>query len=200
MRLVAINYATEDYLSAARAQARDYGIPVKTYQDEKKHIRGNGWWRWKPKIILDALMGLGEDEALIYFDSRDVHTQAHFDFAKEYLTDNPLLLRKDYHPHIRYTKGDCYALMDCMRFFNEEPIQLEAGFIGLRKTDFTLAFMKEWSKWLDVDKVVNDDPSEYPNHSSFIDHRHDQSVLTNLALIHDLPMVPIHGIDCNKRP
>jgi len=45
MRLVAINYATKDYLSAARAQARDYSIPVKTYQDEKRHIRGNGWWR-----------------------------------------------------------------------------------------------------------------------------------------------------------
>jgi len=63
-----------------------------------------------------------------------------------------------------------------------------------------IALMQEWSKWLAVDKVVNDDPSEYPNHPSFIDHRHDQSVLTNLALLHGLPMVVVPSVHCNARP
>ena len=200
MHLVGINYATAEYWPAAREQGMYYPFPVTTVTDEKRPGRGNDWWRWKPKIILDALLDLQDDEALLYLDAQDVHTDQCFDFAKRWLTDNPILLHQNFHNHIAYTKGDCYALMDCLQFFNEGPMQLEAGFLGLRKTEANIALMQEWSKWLAVDKVVNDDLSEYPNHPSFIDHRHDQSVLTNLALLHGLPMVVVTSVHCNARP
>jgi hypothetical protein len=200
MYLVGVNYATSEYLPAARGQANQYPFPITTTEDEKRPGRGNNWWRWKPQIILDALFDLQEDEALLYLDAQDLHGDGCFEFAKQYLQDNPILLHQNFHNHISYTKGDCYALMDCLQFFNEKPMQIEAGFLGLRKTDFTIDLMYEWSKWLHVDKAVNDDPSEYPNHPSFIDHRHDQSILTNLALLNDLPMVVVPEIRCNSRP
>ena len=132
MYLVGVNYATSEYLPAARGQANQYPFPITTTEDEKRPGRGNNWWRWKPQIILDALLDLQEDEALLYLDAQDLHGDGCFEFAKQYLQDNPILLHQNFHNHISYTKGDCYALMDCLQFFNEKPMQVEAGFLGLR--------------------------------------------------------------------
>jgi hypothetical protein len=200
MKIFGINYATPEYLTAAKAQANEYPFPVKTFEDEKRPGRGNNWWRWKPEIIIDSLLELNEDDVLIYFDSLDIHSAECFSFTKEYLKDKSILLHQNFHNHISYTKGDCYDLMGCLRFFNEAPMQIEAGFLALRKTDFTIYLMHEWSKWINIDQVVNDAPSKYKNHRSFIEHRHDQSVLTNLALINELPMVVVPGVNISLRP
>ena len=204
VRLVGLNYASNyddasRYEAWAEAQRREYPFRVITVTEPHTGIRGNDYWRWKPRIIADALRTLGGDEALLYFDTQDTHTQDCFDFCGAYLAQHDVLLYQNYHNHISYTKADCYVLMGCTAFFDERPMQCEAGLIGMRHTPRSLAVLDEWSRWMAIDAIVDDSPSLHPNYPSFIEHRWDQSVLTNIALLRGIPLVQIPGVSTNER-
>lgn len=204
VELVGLNYVADyDESSAysrwAEAQRREYPFPITTVTEPHTGIRGNDYWRWRPRIIGAALRTLRTDQALLYVDSQDTHTPACFDFCRAYLAEHDILLLRNYHNHISYTKGDCYRLMGCLQFFDEGPMQCEAGFVGMRPTAASFALLEEWSRWMTVDAIVDDSPSVYPNHPSFIEHRWDQSVLTNMALLHGIPLIDVPGVSTNER-
>jgi hypothetical protein len=76
-------------------------------------------------------------------------------------------------------------------------LQLEAGLIGLRNTAENIQLVKEWMEWMENDLILNDAPSFYPNHTDFNEHRHDQSILTNLVLMRQLTMHYVPGVIWN---
>ena len=69
-------------------------------------------------------------------------------------------------------------------------LQLTASFQICRKTDFALAFYEEHIKYSSVEQIVTDIPNttgeDYPE---YIAHRHDQSILTNLAVLHKVTLL-----------
>jgi hypothetical protein len=77
--------------------------------------------------------------------------------------------------------------------------QLEAGLIGLRNNESNRALVEEWAKWMEDDQILTDTPSSYPNHPNFIEHRHDQSILTNLVLRDKYPIHNVRGVIWNGR-
>jgi hypothetical protein len=89
-----------------------------------------------------------------------------------------------------YTKRDCFHFMNCDEEKYWNAFQVEAGIVAFRNNNFTKNFVNEWLEFCKNKYIVSDLPniSEKPNFDSFIDHRHDQSILTNLCVKYNLPM------------
>lgn len=150
--------------------------------------RGYGYWIWKPFIILNELEKLNEDEILIYIDSTDLPEKIFFDIVLDHFNNKDLLLINRGYNHGEWTKRDCFILMDCDDNKYYESVQLEAGIIGLKKTEFNTNLIKEWFEFMKNEKILTDIPNTcgQPNLPNFVDHRHDQSILTNLSIKYNL--------------
>lgn len=163
------------------------------FREKYKNIlsfkRGYGYWIWKPYLILKTLLESKENDIILYIDSTDVPSPIFFNFVLYYFEKSDLFLVKSNHLHDQYTKRDCFILMDCDDEKYHNQYQLEAGIIGVRNTRFNIKLMEEWLRYCSDINIITDVPnsSGLPNYKGFIDHRHDQSILTNLAIKYDLP-------------
>ncbi len=164
---------------------------IKTGKFYEKHkeildcVRGEGYWLWKPKIILDTFKEMEYGDVLIYTDAGDILDITETDvlsFSKH----------KDFcftnwngrgHLHKSFTKRDCFILMDCDSPEYHNAVQLEAGFLLLKKTDKNIDLVKEWFDYCSVKQIIDDEPNLHgSNLDGWKEHRHDQSILTNLIL------------------
>ncbi len=156
--------------------------------------RGYGYWIWKPYLILKTLLESNENDIIIYIDSADVPSSIFFDFIINHFENNEILLFNSGNLHDLYTKKDCFILMNCDDAKYHNQIQLEAGTLAVKKTEFNINLMSEWLKYCSDIFIVTDLPNScgLPNHKDFIEHRHDQSILTNLSIKYKIPSVSIH--------
>ena len=80
------------------------------------------------------------------------------------------------------TKRDCFLLMglDDEKYYRD--IQCAAGYVFLRKNNFTMNFVKEWLKYSTDPRALTDQSNELgeSNTSVFTHHRHDQSIYSLL--------------------
>lgn len=159
--------------------------------------RGSGYWLWKPYMIEHVLQQLPAGELLYYLDAgveiiRDLSPLAEFAthkggilvFAGHYddvAVPGPNICR-------RRTKRDCFVLMGCDEPRYHEAQMLDASLVVFRKTERSLAFVRAWRSHCSDARIVTDDANVCgkDNLPGFIDHRHDQSVLSLLALRHGL--------------
>ena len=156
--------------------------------------RGSGYWLWKPYLILKALNKLNANDILMYLDSGDTFMRSPREFLLNWrlLPNLPnchnILLTKGGYKHSDWTKKDCFSLMGCDKPEYHNEIQVEAGIIVCKKTPFAIAIFEDWLAWCRNSAIITDDPNTTgDNYPGFIDHRHDQSVLTNLAIQHKIP-------------
>ena len=86
--------------------------------------------------------------------------------------------------------------MDCDFPEYTDTIQLEAGVQLWKKTSKSIEVLEEQIKYCKDYRILTDSPNEcnLPNYPDFQDHRHDQSVLTNLFIKHKL------AVDSTKHP
>lgn len=152
--------------------------------------RGNGYWLWKPYIILDALNNIDEDDILIYADSgveflKEVTPLVHL------LNQNGILLFKNNeHLNFTWTKRDCFILMSCdSSRFHFGP-QISASCIMVKKNKLVLKILNEWLYYATNEKIITDEEnvSGYSNLLGFIDHRHDQSILSLLSIKYQIEL------------
>jgi hypothetical protein len=165
--------------------------------------RGAGYWMWKPFVIKKALEMMGDNDILMYSDS-GISFIKNIDELIDIMdmTEEKLLLfeLEDIHPNKRWTKRDCFILMglDKEEYLNQN--QLLASYILMRKNDFVLNFVDEWLTYAKDYRIITDSPNEcgLPNYPEFMDHRHDQSILSLLGRkynIKNIPDVSQYGID-----
>jgi hypothetical protein len=155
--------------------------------------RGSGFWLWKPLIVEAALDEMADGDILVYADA-----------GLEFVGDlSPLfelcaakggLLLFDGHyddvggpgPNVcaKWTKRDCFVLMGCDEPRFHDGRMLDASLLVLRATDRARAFVREWRGWCEDARLLTDDENVCgrPNLPAFVDHRHDQSILSLLAL------------------
>jgi hypothetical protein len=69
------------------------------------NTKGDGWFLWKPYVILESLKRINEDDVLIYMDSSDTFFNDFGYFLKSYFESNDILLVKGGGPNKKYTKG-----------------------------------------------------------------------------------------------
>jgi hypothetical protein len=156
------------------------------------HPRGVGFWSWQPHLILTTLQRVPEGDAVLYYDSGR--------YRGGYAINRPLAplvayaaahggmlpgtLVPQFGPNSRWTRRDCFVLMGCdePRFW-EHP-QVQATFSLWLKNERALRFVDEWREYCSDLRIVGDGPNTcgLPNHPGFVDHRHDQSILTNLVV------------------
>ncbi len=159
--------------------------------------RGYGFWLWKPFIILDGLRKIDSGDYLIY---HDVGRPKRGDPTRGYTLDRdirPLVDWADansgiypgvYMPHHgkqkHWTKRDCFILMGCDEEKYWEATQIQATYNVWKNTPEVRAFVKEWLNYCLNPAILTDQENTrgLENFPGFKEHRHDQSVLTNLCI------------------
>lgn len=155
-----------------------------------KISRGFGTWLWKPFIILETLKNMDDGDSLFYLDCGDYFRKEIIDYTKPILTKEPCLLLGGGYSQKDWTKRDCFYYMNCDFPEYADTIQLEAGVQLWKKTEFSIKVLEEQIEWCKDYRILTDAPNEcgMPNYLGFQDHRHDQSVLTNLFVKYKLPV------------
>jgi hypothetical protein len=151
--------------------------------------RGYGYWIWKPFLIKKILTSLKSDEILVYLDSSDLPSAHFFNFVKDYFNENNFLFFNQGYNHGMWTKSDCFFFMDCNDQEYYDHVQIEAGVIVMKNTFENIKLIDEWYSWMTNYQILNDSPNicNLPNSQNFQEHRHDQSILTNLIIKNKLP-------------
>ena len=165
-------------------------IETDFYKQNKKLLdekRGSGYWVWKPYLILEALKTMEEDDILIYIDSGDMIRKNFRTFVQRKMRTTHIFLTTGGYINEQYTKQDCFEIMGCIDEKYDLSTQMEAGIILCKNTPETVKIFKEWLKWCLTPGVVTDGPFKSKNSPEFIDHRHDQSVLSLLQVKYNLP-------------
>ena len=173
------------------------------HRDVLDQRRGGGYWLWKPYLIGRELQRLEPGDFLVYTDCGYpwrplVIRQPLWPLLQWCESENggvlPGVYVPKHGPNIRWTKRECFVAMNCDSEMYWRHPQIQATFSVWQKCTLAESFVAEWLQWcIRLDALADDriltGVSEYPD---FVDHRHDQSILTNLALL--------RGIRCLGRP
>jgi len=201
MKKYLLNYATPEFIYSQKLlseSAKKNGIDgCFSYQKEdllrtsfyKKHKnildepKGAGYWLWKPYYILEILKQIDFGDVLFYADS-GIEIVGNIDVLAEIAKEKDILLFVDggLHKNYEYIKPSCFRYMDCDNGFYKNSYQLMASFQVYKKTEKSLRFVKEWLDWCSIKKVIDDSDEIGDYTKGYIAHRHDQSILSLLAL------------------
>lgn len=195
-----ITYGDEQYAEARRriiSEARRIGEfdVVKAYDrndvsDEVKSSslfferRGGGYWCWKPDIIVSELNTMEDGDIIVYADSGcELVSGSEWNRYWRILEDKELIVQRIYQINERWTRRNVIdEFSDIPRNWLKK-CQFLSGVLIAKKTSNTVAFFNEWRRYMitkpdlarDVEMSMR--KGESP---SFIENRHDQTVLTAL--------------------
>jgi hypothetical protein len=165
--------------------------------------RGFGYFIWKPHVVFSALEKCRDGDVVHYCDAgchiRAAGRQRLFDYFNLAVASRSGVLgfkftpptppfRHDGRPlpgfrNIEWTKADLldyFTLLDDKNFLEDYTFAATTFFV--RKSDATMAIIREWRDIMDDNvPLIDDSPSRRPNYPCFIEHRHDQAVFNCLA-------------------
>lgn len=209
MNVILVNFATSNFNKSQRLlnkSALKFGadqcisynksLLKKTdfYHKNKKILdqdRGAGYWLWKPYIIYKTLLEADEGDIVIYSDSGAEIISPLGPLVELCKRKDGLLLFQVHshngkHSNIKWIKRDCFTLMgaDEPRYHHAEQV---AGSPQLYiKNDRNIAFVEEWLTYCTDERILTDTLNRCgsENYPEFKDHRHDQAVISILAVKH----------------
>lgn len=211
MRSIFASFATEDladqrdrlcdsalnvgFSEVRRWSSGDYAN-TDFYENNKTILsqsRGAGYWLWKPYLILRELKAMRHGDLLVYCDAgRKSYYKYSFkqfpsklvEFAKN--TEQGFLLGPALYQHgslSKWTKRDCLILlgMDDLETLAKPTIQ--ATWSLWICSQASIDFVEQWLGYCCDPRCLTDMSNTigFDNHPDFVDHRHDQSVLTLVA-------------------
>jgi hypothetical protein len=148
--------------------------------------KGFGYWIWKSHIVRRQLDTMGDGDILLYADSGcqlNVNEasigrlQEYFDMLAD--SGHATLSFELGHKERRWTKRDCF---DFLQADIDERFQLVGGVFLIKKGRAGLELIDSVNDLVSrkLYHLFDDTPSVAPNDPEFIEHRHDQSVLSLL--------------------
>ena len=182
------------------------------HKDFVSKSKGYGCWIWKPHIMLETLKSMNDGDFLFYLDAGASILKSREDRFREYID----LMSGSETPVIGFFDGGSFGQppqykerilqkgrvlrrfgLDGDESFLESG-QVEGGIIACMKSDFTVEFLKEWMSLVLEDgySLVNDDDDEPPP-PGFVEHRHDQSILSILCKIRG--SILLGSVECYGR-
>ena len=148
--------------------------------------RGYGWWAWKPYLILKTFDALADGDTLVYCDAC-VGVLRPLPTLPPGIDVGLFGLGGHGHTIKKWTHAKALKEMDFWHCPPSAPL-VNAGIQVYRVSKESRAFLAEYLDWCCRLEVVADrpdgggvkgkDPAAFPG---FVDHRHDQSVLSVLA-------------------
>ena len=174
----------------------EYGPSVLDARIKRAHrsmlrsIRGAGYWLWKPYIALDALKNLKDGDTLIYSDAGIVFVHSvHplIELMNEHSLD--VMVFENGLSEKAYTKRDAFVLMDSDEPVYRHSMQRMSGLFLMRKSTFAEKLAREWLAFAEDPRILTDRENELglPDHTDFVAHRHDQSILSLLTKKYGVP-------------
>jgi len=166
--------------------------------DDISNTRGYGYWMWKPLIILEAMSKLNTGDIVGYIDSGNTVINS-LDYIFDHCVNKEITLfdnrdgNFDYttHKNKTWTKRDCFVLMGCDNNKYYDASQVDGSYQFYKKTDKTIAFLEEYKEHCCNKNIISDIPNiTEKNLQDFKDHRHDQSILSLLAVKHNIELLP----------
>lgn len=156
------------------------------------HLRGWGYWLWKPYFILKTLQELNEGDCCFYVDSTAVfHHSPEILFDLCIKNEGILLFDNSTHQNYTWTKADCFNLMALSEEKYVYGRQADAAMQVYQKNERSIQFVTELLSYATNYHIISDAPNiTGENHADFRDHRHDQSILSLLAIKHNIPLNP----------
>lgn len=145
--------------------------------------RGAGYWIWKPYIIYKMMCHIPEDSILIYSDA-GVEFVAPVQEVINRMDEDIFFFTNGF-PHVEWCKGDILNAINPGLIENieaKEYKQVQASVIFFRVNQKTKDFVKEWLLWCQLPGFIDDSPSKTPNFPTFAENRHDQAILTSVAI------------------
>ncbi len=171
---------------------------VKKYSDILKDTRGYGFWQWKSLILLDAMSQVDYGDIIMYSDSGSCIVNS-MDYVFDVCNKSEIVLfenrdgnyKRETHKNIEWTKRDCFVLMDCDEEKYHIASQADAAYQIYKKTDRVLEFLNIYNGYCSNENIISDLPNiTKENYPQFIDHRHDQSIISLLAVKYNIPLLP----------
>lgn len=210
MKKYFINYASNGFngsqLEGLKA-AESFGFITKGYSNKEidenffqknKSIletpRGAGYWLWKPYIILDMLNKINDGDYLVYMDAGAKFIKDPSNFLKM-INHKGILCFRMVLPQGCWTKGDTFKIINDLKNNDENSFrfdyQIQGTYLFLRKCEASVNFVKLWLNCCENHGLITDEKNKIKdNFPEFIDHRHDQSILSLLAYNYDIMYVP----------
>jgi hypothetical protein len=148
------------------------------------HPRGYGHWLWKSYVTKQTLHSLHENDILVYADAGCTINPKGMQRLLEYFdivnkSQYGILSFKTVHLEKRFTKMDTFEYYDT---HHDESIfeteQLVGGIYVIRKCQHTVDLVNKWYDGCCNYNLIDDSPSAIPNHPSFYENRHDQSIFS----------------------
>ena len=149
----------------------------------------NGYWLTKPYFINRVMNQSQDGDYVIYADAGCeiiAPLQAIID-----VMDEDLFLFSNGMMHRDWCKAD---VIDEILHITpphgihewEDNQQVQASALWIKVTPFSRKFIKEWLLWCQMPGMVDDSPSDIPNHPEFASHRYDQAILCCLQIKYGL--------------
>lgn len=169
------------------------------HTDISQYRRGAGFWMWKPYIILKTFEQLNEGDFVFYMDSgTDIINDLTplFNLCEQ---NNGFLFfeNRSGNPtgqiwkNNLWTKRDCFILMGCDELKYYTASQVDGAYILLQKNKHTIKFLNEYFNYCTDRRIITDEPNTLgSNLPEFIDHRHDQSILSLLVCKNEFKLYP----------
>lgn len=167
--------------------------------------RGGGYWAWKPYIILLTLLCARDDDMVFYHDagrpgySYQIRQSLLPAFAWAQRHNNGMLpgVLID-SMNMNWTKRDCFVLTGCDEEKYWSRRQIQATWSFWHKNQASISFVKKWARHCTDPRAVTDFPNACgeENFYNFVDHRHDQSILSLLCAREEVkafgdPAIPV---------
>lgn len=205
-RNIFLSYASGNFIQArdelcksalavgfCEARARGFEHLEVDFVDQNQKIlsesRGAGYWLWKPQIILQELKTLNHGDLLVYSDAgrssyyqfRRFPNKLAVEAREKGFLLGPTICQHG--PMSKWTKRDAFVLMNMDRpeIYELPPIQATWSFWTNSKE--STDFLEKWLSYCSDPRILTDmeNTQGFNNLSDFVDHRHDQSILTLLA-------------------
>lgn len=156
-------------------------------KDFMQNNKGYGYWKWKSYFVKKTMEKMNDNDILVYADCgcHLVSNPIAIDRLDKYIkictnvAQGNLAFQMCF-PEKSYTKMDLFEALNENNISMKDSGQLVGGIFVLRKCEHTINLINEYYDLCNIHNLINDSPSILANDSSFITHRHDQSLFSIL--------------------
>lgn len=153
--------------------------------------RGNGYWLWKLYFVQKILREIEYGDYIVYCDAGCTINKAGINRFKEYLkildddpTNRGIISFQMCFPEEQYTTSQIFSALNVTSQEVKHSGQYIATILIIKKSPNVISILEDFFRVVDSDhKLITDYYNSVNQSKSFVDNRHDQSILSVIRKI-----------------